>query len=217
MSTSGVKMRSVWSSQELVRLRPDEIVPMRPHRRRPWPLDARPWHGPSWESLQVRSGARHMVGGASDLPGAGAYQAALQQARGHAIVNRRLTMTKHNAVLESEPAIDPAACCPPEDTQTDEVLKAPVEGSAADEELAVFAKAIAHPTRVRILRMLAKKEARMCSHIVDELPLAQSTVSEHLRILRSAGLVQANENGPRVSYCIVPSALNRLKALLEAV
>jgi ArsR family transcriptional regulator len=83
--------------------------------------------------------------------------------------------------------------------------------------LAAFAKAIAHPTRVRILRMLAKKEARMCSHIVDELPLAQSTVSEHLRILRSAGLVQANENGPRVSYCIVPSALTRLQALLAAM
>jgi ArsR family transcriptional regulator len=83
--------------------------------------------------------------------------------------------------------------------------------------LAAFAKAIAHPTRARILRMLARKEARMCSHIVDELPLAQSTVSEHLRILRSAGLVQANENGPRVSYCIVPSALKRLKALLAAV
>ena len=57
----------------------------------------------------------------------------------------------------------------------------------------------------------------MCSHIVDELPLAQSTVSEHLRILRSAGLVQSNEDGPRVSYCIAPSALKRLKALLEAV
>ena len=108
------------------------------------------------------------------------------------------------------------ACCPP-DGQTAELLLAPVEGPAADEELAAFAKAIAHPTRVRILRMLARKEARMCSHIVDELPLAQSTVSEHLRILRSAGLVQANENGPRVSYCIVPSALKRLKALLEAV
>ena len=108
-----------------------------------------------------------------------------------------------------------AACCPPEGQPVE--LTAPVEGSAADDELAAFAKAIAHPTRVRILRMLAKKEARMCSHIVDELPLAQSTVSEHLRILRSAGLVQANENGPRVSYCIVPSALKRLKVLLEAV
>ena len=109
-----------------------------------------------------------------------------------------------------------AACCPPEE-QPVELLAAVVEGPAADDELAAFAKAIAHPIRVRILRMLAKKEARMCSHIVDELPLAQSTVSEHLRILRSAGLVQANENGPRVSYCIVPSALKRLKALLAAV
>ena len=109
-----------------------------------------------------------------------------------------------------------AVCCPPEE-QAVEVLIGPVGGPAADDELAAFAKAIAHPTRVRILRMLAKKGARMCSHIVDDLPLAQSTVSEHLRILRSAGLVQANENGPRVSYCIVPPALRRLKALLEAV
>ena len=113
---------------------------------------------------------------------------------------------------ESEPAV----CCPPEGP-TVELLTGSIEGPAADDELAAFAKAIAHPTRVRILRMLAKKEARMCSHIVDELPLAQSTVSEHLRILRSAGLVQANENGPRVSYCIVPSALTRLKALLAAM
>jgi ArsR family transcriptional regulator len=105
-------------------------------------------------------------------------------------------------------------CCPPESA---ELPAAPVEGPAADEELAVFGRAIAHPTRVRILRMLARTEARRCSHIVDELPLAQSTVSEHLRILRSAGLVQANENGPRVSYCIVPSALERLKTLLQAV
>ena len=111
---------------------------------------------------------------------------------------------------------DETACCPPE-AQAVELLSALVDGPAADEELAAFAKAIAHPTRVRILRMLAKKEARMCSHIVDELPLAQSTVSEHLRILRSAGLVQANEQAPRVGYCIVPSALKRLKALLEAV
>jgi ArsR family transcriptional regulator, arsenate/arsenite/antimonite-responsive transcriptional repressor len=111
---------------------------------------------------------------------------------------------------------DETVCCPPEG-QTVALITASADGPPADEELAAFAKAIAHPTRVRILRMLARKEARMCSHIVDELPLAQSTVSEHLRILRSAGLVQANEQGPRVGYCIVPSALKRLKALLEAV
>lgn len=108
-------------------------------------------------------------------------------------------------------------CCPPESTPLVALRSGPVDGPGADDELAAFAKAIAHPVRVRILRMLARKEARMCSHIVDELPLAQSTVSEHLRILRGAGLVQANESGPRVGYCIVPSALKRLKALLEAV
>ena len=57
----------------------------------------------------------------------------------------------------------------------------------------------------------------MCSHIVDELPIAQSTVSEHLRILRTAGLVQVNDAGPRAGYCIVPSALKRLKVLLQAM
>lgn len=93
----------------------------------------------------------------------------------------------------------------------------PLDDDAADAEFATLAKAVSHPVRVRILRMLARKEARACSVIVDELPLAQSTVSEHLRILRSAGLVRANEQGLRVSYCIVPAALKRFKALLEAI
>lgn len=92
-----------------------------------------------------------------------------------------------------------------------------MDGPETEADLAAFSKALAHPIRVRILRMLARKNAHMCSHIVDELPLAQSTVSEHLRILRSAGLVRANEKGPRVGYCIVPSALKRFKALLNGV
>ena len=65
--------------------------------------------------------------------------------------------------------------------------------------------------------MLACRDAKMCCHIVDELPLAQSTVSEHLRILRTAGLVKANAKGPRAGYCIVPSAWKRFKDLLNAV
>ena len=77
-------------------------------------------------------------------------------------------------------------CCPP--YVAGEVVGRPLANAAADAELAVFAKAIGHPVRVRILRMLAEREARMCSLIVDELPLAQSTVSEHLRILKAAGL-----------------------------
>ena len=117
----------------------------------------------------------------------------------------------------SPSSLDPAACCPPESPAALDRLAAPVADPAADEELATFAKALGHPVRVRILRMLAQRDARMCSHIVDELPLAQSTVSEHLRILRTAGLVQVNESGPRAGYCIVPSALKRLKALLQAM
>jgi ArsR family transcriptional regulator, arsenate/arsenite/antimonite-responsive transcriptional repressor len=108
------------------------------------------------------------------------------------------------------------ACCPPGVDQP-EAPAGPLSGPEADQELAAFAKAIAHPVRVQILRMLAEKEARMCSHIVDELPLAQSTVSEHLRILRSAGLVRANEQGPRVGYCIEPAVLKRFQGLLASL
>jgi ArsR family transcriptional regulator, arsenate/arsenite/antimonite-responsive transcriptional repressor len=119
--------------------------------------------------------------------------------------------------MKQRASILPDACCPPDATPPAAVLGPPLDTAEADAELAGFAKAIGHPVRVRILRMLAQREAQMCSHIVDELPLAQSTVSEHLRILRSAGLIRANESGSRVGYCIVPSALQRLKSLLEAV
>lgn len=105
-------------------------------------------------------------------------------------------------------------CCAPDGATAQKPLH---EDPAADAELAAFAKALGHPTRMRIVRMLAQREARMCSHIVDELPLAQSTVSEHLRILRNAGLIRANDRGPRVSYCIEPAALARLKSLVEAL
>jgi len=108
-----------------------------------------------------------------------------------------------------------AVVCPP-DAPSRSPLPDP-RSPEADAELAAFAKALAHPTRVKILRLLAKKEARMCSHIVDELPLAQSTVSEHLRILKASGLVRVNEQGPCVGYCIVPTTLRRLKQLLEAL
>jgi ArsR family transcriptional regulator len=114
-------------------------------------------------------------------------------------------------------ARQPAGTACPPDPEGAEKATGPLTGPRADADLAAFAKAVGHPIRMRILRMLARKDARMCSHIVDELPLAQSTVSEHLRILKSAGLVKANESGPRVSYCIVPSALRRFKELLNAL
>jgi len=92
-----------------------------------------------------------------------------------------------------------------------------LEGAEADEELAKMAKAIGHPARVRILRMLSRKEARVCSQIVDEIPLAQSTVSEHLRILKEAGLVRSSQDGQRVGYCINFDGLRRLKAMVAII
>jgi ArsR family transcriptional regulator len=105
----------------------------------------------------------------------------------------------------------PAVCCPPAREQPD--LR-PVEGPEADDELAALAKALGHPARVRILRLLARKHACICGDIVDELPLAQSTVSQHLKVLKQAGLVRGDVDGPRVCYCIEPRALRRLRALV---
>ena len=107
-------------------------------------------------------------------------------------------------------------CCPPELAQL-EVSVLTLEGPEADDELAKLAKAIGHPARVRILRLLSRKEARVCSQIVDEMPLAQSTVSEHLRILKEAGLVRSSQDGPRVGYCINFDGLRRLKALVAII
>jgi ArsR family transcriptional regulator, arsenate/arsenite/antimonite-responsive transcriptional repressor len=107
-------------------------------------------------------------------------------------------------------------CCPPSNGTEPTEFRA-LEGPEADDDLAKLAKAIGHPARVRIIRMLSRKEARVCSQIVDELPLAQSTVSEHLRILKEAGLVRSSQDGPRVGYCINFDTLRKLKALIAII
>ncbi|GAB3011886.1 ArsR/SmtB family transcription factor [Spirosoma pulveris] len=68
--------------------------------------------------------------------------------------------------------------------------------------LADLAKAFAHPARVAILQMLARKKACVCGDLVDELPLAQATVSQHLKELKRIGIIQGEINPPRVCYCI---------------
>ena len=93
----------------------------------------------------------------------------------------------------------------------------PVEGAAADAELAAFTKAVGHPARVQILRLLARRATCVCGDLVDALPLAQSTVSQHLKVLKAAGLVQGTIDGPRVCYCIRPEMLRRLKVLIAAL
>jgi len=71
-----------------------------------------------------------------------------------------------------------------------------------EQDLANFAKAIAHPARIAILKVLAQKTECICGEIVEVLPLAQSTVSQHLKALQEAGLIEGTIDGPRSCYCI---------------
>lgn len=82
------------------------------------------------------------------------------------------------------------------------------------EDVARLCWAIAHPARVRIVRLLLKRTSCMCGEIVEEMPLAQSTVSQHLKILKESGLVQGEIDGPRVCYCINETAMAKLKKLV---
>lgn len=88
---------------------------------------------------------------------------------------------------------------------------------ASAEELAQLAWAVAHPARVRIVRLLINRRACVCGEIVAELPLAQSTVSQHLKILKECGMIQGEIDGPKVCYCIRSEKLDALKVLIAAL
>ena len=85
------------------------------------------------------------------------------------------------------------------------------------EELAKLTWAIAHPARVRIVRLLLIRTSCVCGEIVDQMPLAQSTVSQHLKILKESGLVQGEIDGPRICYCINQKMLKQLKRLVASL
>ena len=89
--------------------------------------------------------------------------------------------------------------------------------SGADAELSRLAKALGHPARLAIVRLLAASGECRCGGISDRLPLAQSTVSQHLKVLRQAGLVRGEIDPPRVCYCIDPATLARFKALVATL
>jgi DNA-binding transcriptional ArsR family regulator len=76
------------------------------------------------------------------------------------------------------------------------------EFSQKEQELAAFAKALSHPARIAILSKLAKRNECICGELVEALPLAQSTVSQHLKELKNAGLITGETDGPRSCYCI---------------
>ncbi len=76
------------------------------------------------------------------------------------------------------------------------------EFTQKEQDLAAFAKAMSHPARIAILKVLAQRNECICGEIVDLLPLAQSTVSQHLKELKTAGLISGSIDGPRSCYCI---------------
>ena len=86
---------------------------------------------------------------------------------------------------------------------------------SADTELARLAKALGHAARVAIVRMLAEGGECVCGEIVSRLPLAQATVSQHLKVLKDAGLIHGEIDPPRVCYCINPEKIERLKGLVS--
>ena len=118
--------------------------------------------------------------------------------------------TRTKTTRLADPSVAAEECCVPPQL---EAVVAPPD----DETLAAMAKAIAHPIRLAILRLLTDRDTCMTGDVVAELPLAQSTVSEHLRILREAGLIQGEIEGPRTRYCTNATGLAVLKAGIAAL
>src|SRR5947208_3589117 len=112
----------------------------------------------------------------------------------------RRAMKSKRACKATEKATQPVQdCCP------------------TDEELAKLAWAVAHPARVRLLRILLACQACNCGELVAQMFLAQSTVSQHLKTLKESGLIQGEIDGPKVCYCVNPAVLARLKELIAAL
>lgn len=113
----------------------------------------------------------------------------------------------------SQPQPDQAKCAPLLPTAS----PWPESGAAGDDELARYAKALGHPARVKVLRILAQQETCISGEIAEQFELAPSTVSQHLKVLKEAGLIRGEVDGPRICYCVEPNALRRLRALVAAL
>jgi ArsR family transcriptional regulator, arsenate/arsenite/antimonite-responsive transcriptional repressor len=89
--------------------------------------------------------------------------------------------------------------------------------TSVEQEVAVLAKALGHPARVRIMRLLLADDACHCGEFVDELSLAQATVSQHLKALKDAGLIAGEVEGPRTCYCASRERLAELHDLVGGI
>lgn len=89
--------------------------------------------------------------------------------------------------------------------------------TAKQNELAILAKAIGHPARIAILEYLMKVDTCICGDIVNEMPLAQPTVSQHLKELKNAGLIKGNIEGNAICYCINEEGFEKIKSFFQQV
>ncbi|MEZ4799714.1 MAG: metalloregulator ArsR/SmtB family transcription factor [Flavobacteriales bacterium] len=89
--------------------------------------------------------------------------------------------------------------------------------SKSQNEISAIAKAIGHPARVAIIEYLMKVDACICGDIVDELPLAQATVSQHLKELKNAGIIKGNIEGNAICYCLDEKAIGKLNSFFQKI
>lgn len=89
--------------------------------------------------------------------------------------------------------------------------------SEKQNELAILAKALGHPARIAIIEYLLKADTCICGDIVNELPLAQPTVSQHLKELKNAGLIKGNFEGASICYCIDELGFEKIKSFFQDV
>jgi len=82
------------------------------------------------------------------------------------------------------------------------------EFTKTENKISDWAKALSNPARIKILKILAQKNLCMCGDIVDLMPLAQATVSQHLKELKRVGFIKGEIEGPKICYCLDNSALN---------
>jgi DNA-binding transcriptional ArsR family regulator len=92
-----------------------------------------------------------------------------------------------------------------------------IDYSKSELAIAKFAKALAHPARVAIIQLLLKKQSCICGDIVDELPIAQSTVSQHLKELKAVGLIKGEIEGTAVCYCLDEQEWKKASSLMLGI
>ena len=105
-------------------------------------------------------------------------------------------------------------CCP---KTSGSRRQRPTSKKGKQKTLVLLAKALGHPIRIQILELLKAEKSCICGELVDGLPLAQSTVSQHLKVLKNAGFIKGNISGASTCYCLDPTTFKLFKKLARSL